>query len=434
MKKGKIQISIGALFIILQLFSILKTDFLSISLPTTATDIPVVLYDIIYWASYLFFGILGLLLLVSGVLSLAGKKTFSKILLCIATAFALLNSLGYILESLFAEPRGNSLYYVLSLLALLCWSGSDFFSKKGTNEQDKNSHWKVVFAVGLIMGIHFFITLIGGAIIDSSAAGVDGVPKVVASLFYTDFKLFDFVAYLPVAALYILAMVFGYIGLRYIELSISSPICNSSGALAFLLCVLLGIFSVDDITSTTIIGIIMITIGIVALGFVEQGEDPEIKIARQKKANRKYAKSILAFLLPITYLIIDAIGTVGDEFIFSDFFIEKTGYEISDYAANSAFELTFFLLAIFAFIWIKFVKKDKIFSGNRDLYFGGLCETVGQIFYMAVMFSDFSAGMVIISAYCAISVLWSRIFLKEKLSLEHYSVIALVIAGIVILG
>ncbi len=65
---------------------------------------------------------------------------------------------------------------------------------------------------------------------------------------------------------------------------------------------------------------------------------------------------------------------------------------------------------------------------------GGLCETVGQIFYMAVMFSDFSAGMVIISAYCAISVLWSRIFLKEKLSLKHYAVIALVIAGIIILG
>lgn len=325
------------------------------------------------------------------------------------------------------------MYYILSILALLCWSGSDFFSKKGTNEQDKNSHWKVVFAVGLIMGIHFFITLIGGAVIDNTV-GVEGVHKVVASLFYTDFKLFDFVAYLPVAALYILAMVFGYIGLRYIELSISSPICNSSGALAFLLCVLLGIFSVKDITTTTIIGIVMITVGIVALGFIEQREDPEVKKMRQEKANRKYTKSILAFLLPITYLIIDAIGTVGDEFIFSDFFIEKSGYEISDYAANSAFELTFFLLAIFAFIWIKFVKKDKIFSGNRDLYFGGLCETIGQIFYMAVMFSDFSAGMVIISAYCAISVLWSRIFLKEKMSWKHYAVIGMVIAGIVILG
>lgn len=318
------------------------------------------------------------------------------------------------------------LYYILSILALLCWSGSDLFSKIGTREQDKNSHWKVVFAVGSIMGLHFFITLIGGAVIDSTV-GVDALPKVAASLLYTDFKPIDFINYFPVAALYILAMILGYIGLRYIELSISSPICNSSGALAFLLCVIFGIFSVEDITPIIIIGVLMITVGIVALGFVEQREDEEIKKARREKANRKYTKSILAFLLPISYLIIDALGTVGDEFIFAN-------SDITDYAANSAFELTFLLLAVFAFIWLKFVKRDSIFKGNKSLYLGGLCETVGQVFYMAVMFSDFSVGMVIISAYCAISVLWSRIFLREKMSWKHYAAIATVIAGIVILG
>ena len=318
------------------------------------------------------------------------------------------------------------LYYILSILALLCWSGSDLFSKMGTRERDKNSHWKVVFAVGFIMGIHFFITLIGGAIIDNTV-GVDGVHKVVASLFYTDFKFMDFILYLPVAGLYIFAMVLGYIGLRYIELSISSPICNSSGALAFLLCLIFGIFSTSEITITTIIGILMITVGIVALGFVEQREDEEVKKARQELANRKYTKSILAFLLPISYLIIDALGTAGDEFLFAH-------SDITDYAANSAFELTFFVLAVFAFIWLKFVKKDVVFKGNKHLMFGGLCETIGQIFYMAVLFSDFSVGMVIISAYCAISVLWSRIFLKEKMSWKHYLFIAMVIAGIVILG
>ncbi len=316
--------------------------------------------------------------------------------------------------------------YLFSILALLCWSGSDLFSKMGTRERDKNSHWKVVFAVGFVMGIHFFITLIGGAIIDNTV-GVDAVPKMVASLFYTDFKIADFFTYLPVAAIYILAMVMGYIGLRYIELSISSPICNSSGSLAFILCLLFGIESKDSLTPLVIVGVSLIAVGIVALGFVEQREDEEVKKARQEKANRKYTKSVLAFLLPISYLVIDALGTVFDELVFA-----KT--DITDYAANSAFELTFFILAIFAFVWLKVVKKDKVFSGNKTLYFGGLCETIGQVFYMAVIFSEFTEGMVIISAYCAISVLWSRIFLKEKMSWKHYAVIAMVIAGIVILG
>ena len=315
------------------------------------------------------------------------------------------------------------MYFLFSIVALLSWSGSDLFSKMGTRENDKNSHWKVVFAVGLIMGIHFVITLIGGAFIDDP----DKVPKFVSSLFYTDFKPIDFLTYLPVAALYIGAMVLGYIGLRYIELSISSPICNCSGSLALLLCCLIfwGEITLD---AWSIVGVVLITLGIISMGFVDSKENEELKALRRQESNRKYTKSILAFLLPISYLVIDALGTVGDELLFSV-------TDITDYAANSAFELTFFVLAVFAFIWVKFVKKDKLFvKDNGALYLGGLCETIGQVFYMAVMFADFEIGMVIISAYCVVSLLWSRIFLKEKLSLKHYITIAVTIIGIMILG
>ena len=322
------------------------------------------------------------------------------------------------------------MYFIFALVALLCWSGSDLFSKKGTNEKDPNSHWKVVFAVGLIMGIHFFITLIGGTIIDS-VGGPDEVPKFIASLFYTDFKFIDFINYLPVAALYIFAMVLGYIGLRYIELSVSSPICNCSGSLALLLCaIFLPMLGGDviELDAWSIIGVVLITLGIIAVGIVDSKESQELKELRRLESNRKYTKSFLALLLPIAYLIIDALGTVGDEvfFIYND---------ISDYSANSSFELTFFFLAVFAFIWVKFVKKDNLFKNqSKDVYIGGLCETIGQVFYMAVMFADYEVGMPIISAYCVVSVLWSRIFLKEKLSKYHYVSIATTIAGIILLG
>ena len=322
------------------------------------------------------------------------------------------------------------MYFIFALVALLCWSGSDLFSKKGTDEKDVNSHWKVTFAVGLIMGIHFLITLIGGVIIDANG-GPDAVPKFVASLFYTDFQIMDFVKYLPVAALYIFAMVLGYIGLRYIELSISSPICNCSGSLALLLCVIIfPIIGADaiELDAFTIIGVIAITLGIIGIGVVDSRENQELKELRRKDSNRKYTKSFLALLLPLAYLLIDALGTVGDEVFFHY-------VEISDYAANSSFELTFLLLAIFSFSWVKFVKKDKLFAKqNIDVYYGGICETIGQVFYMAVMFADYEIGMPIISAYCVVSLLWSRIFLKEKLSWKHYIAIAITFIGIILLG
>jgi drug/metabolite transporter (DMT)-like permease len=40
----------------------------------------------------------------------------------------------------------------------------------------------------------------------------------------------------------------------------------------------------------------------------------------------------------------------------------------------------------------------------------------------------------IISSYCAASVLWSRIFFKEKLSKKHYLMIIFVVIGIAIMG
>ena len=324
------------------------------------------------------------------------------------------------------------MYFIFALVALFCWSGSDLFSKKGTNEKDPNSHWKVTFAVGLIMGIHFIMTLIGGAIIDANGC-LDILPKFVSSLLYTDFKLIDFVYYLPVAGLYIFAMVLGYIGLRYIELSISSPICNCSGSLALLLCaILFPLIGADPVEFDVfiIIGVIAITLGILGIGLVDSKENQELKELRRKASNRKYAKSFLALLLPIAYLIIDALGTVGDEVYF-----HILGDNASDYAANSAFELTFLLLAIFSFIWVKFVKKDKLFAKKGSaIYLGGACETIGQIFYMAVMFSPFEQYIPIISAYCVVSVLWSRIFLKEKLSWKHYLTIAITFIGIALLG
>ena len=110
------------------------------------------------------------------------------------------------------------MWFWLSLIALLCWSGSDLFSKIGCqSETDKYSHLKMVTAVGVVMGLHAaYEIFIGGT-------------QVTWDIIWT---------YLPVSLLYISSMAMGYIGLRYIELSISSPICNSSGALVAVLCLI----------------------------------------------------------------------------------------------------------------------------------------------------------------------------------------------------
>ncbi len=301
------------------------------------------------------------------------------------------------------------MWFVLSLVALLCWSGSDLFSKMGSKPDDKYSQWKMVVAVGLVMGIHAAFEIF-----------VNGVQINWAAI----------LTYLPASALYISSMVLGYIALRYIELSVSSPVCNSSGAIASLFMIIF-FFKMSGIETQgqlvgTIFGILACGIGVVGLGFAEMGEDEEVKLKRQEKANVKYSKSWIAIVLPVLYCFIDAAGTVADTFILET---------LDENVANVAYELTFLACGGIAAIYVFAIKRDKP-TVKREFpkVVGAVCETAGQFAYIMALSKNSVAAAPIICCYCALSVVWGAIFLKERLSWKHYIAIAITIAGIVLLG
>ncbi|MCH5190128.1 MAG: EamA family transporter [Oscillospiraceae bacterium] len=296
------------------------------------------------------------------------------------------------------------MWFWLSLIALLCWSGSDLFSKIGcADARDKYSHYKMVTAVGVVMGIHALYEIV-----------ISGVDITVSAM----------LKYLPVSALYILSMAIGYIGLRYIELSVSSPICNSSGALVAVLCIITG----DRLAGPQYLAIALVCLGVIGLGFVEAKEDDELRALRQEKANYKYSKSALAIVLPLIYCLLDALGTFADSIVLET---------LDEDVANVAYELTFLICGIVAFIYVKLIKKQKYFpKAEAPKYVGAIFETAGQFAYIYALADEEHVAMSapIISSYCLASVIWSRIFLKEKLSIKHYITIAVAIIGIVILG
>lgn len=298
-------------------------------------------------------------------------------------------------------------WFWFALITLLCWSGSDLFSKIGCRDsRDKYSYLKMVMAVGVVMGLH--------ALYQIFFKGVE----INFSIFLT---------YLPVSLLYIVSMAAGYLGLRYIELSISSPICNSSGAIVAVLSIItLGIG--DEVPATALIAVAFVCVGVIMLGITEANEDEDLRRARQDESNYHYAKSWIAILIPIFYCILDAAGTFADNRVLEI---------LDEESANVAYELTFLLTGIVCAIYVLGIKKQKLVARmEAPKYLGAVCETIGQFFYIfAIADSEhlmFSAP--IISSYCVASVIWSRIFLKEKLSKKHYLSIGLVIIGIVIMG
>lgn len=298
------------------------------------------------------------------------------------------------------------MWFWLSLIALLCWSGSDLFSKIGCQgEDDKLSHLKMVIAVGVVMGLH--------AAYEVFIGGVEINPGVFAT-------------YLPVSLLYISSMAIGYLGLRYIELSISSPICNSSGAIVAVLCLITG--GIGEIVPMQLLATALVCIGVIGLGIVEAHEDEALRAARQDASNRHYAKSWLALALPVIYCLLDALGTFADSLVLET---------LNEDSANVAYELTFLLAGLVCFVYVVFIKKDRLLPRREaPKYVGALFETAGQFAYIYAIADSAHVAMAapIISSYCVASVLWSRIFLKEKLSKKHYAMIALVVVGIAVLG
>ena len=305
------------------------------------------------------------------------------------------------------------MWLIIAIIAMLCWSGSDFFSKLGSKPSDNYSHWKMVIAVGVVMGIHAIYEIATG----------------------TAITFMDIVYYLPASAMYILSMIFGYVSLRYIELSVSSPICNSSGAVAAILCLLVLGQTVDSLSA---VGIVIVSLGVVFLGIAEYTEDDEAKAARQLKANRKYTKSVLAILLPVLYCFIDALGTFFDAVILEEgnTFMTSVFHYMDEDVANVAYELTFLLMAVVAAIYVFVIKKQKLISVKDEAPKGiaAICETAGQFAYIYALAANPVGAAPVICAYCVISAVWSSIFLKERLSWKHYASLVAVIAGIIIMG
>ena len=217
----------------------------------------------------------------------------------------------------------------------------------------------------------------------------------------------------------------GYLGLRYIELSISSPICNASGALVAIIAIVSG--TAEKMAAAQYIAIFLACAGVIGLGFVEANEDDELRAARQEASNYKYAKSWLALALPIAYCILDAAGTFADDLVLET---------LNEDSANVAYELTFLAAGIVSFIYTVIIKKQKLLpKAEGPKYIGAAFETAGQLAYIYALASGESAlAAPIIASYCMASVLWSRLFLKEKLSWKHYTCILVTFAGILIMG
>lgn len=298
------------------------------------------------------------------------------------------------------------MWFLPALITLLAWGTADLFYKMGNNQDEKDSALKTVIMVGLVMGLH-----------------VIGYYWLYQGINY-DWK--NILVYLPVSSMYILSMAVGYFGLRYIEVSISSPISNSSGAFVVLMSFF---FMHATMKPLQWFAVIIIIIGMFLLGVFEKQEaDAEFK-REGKVIDKKYRISAIAIIFPIIYALLDATGTYLDG-VYLDY--RKI---LPEDQANMSYELTFLIVAIVVWLYLKFVKKETVnVFKERTLGLAAIFETLGQFFYVGAMAGNSIIAAPMIASYSIVSIILARIFIKEKLNTKQYIVVALIMLAIAILG
>ena len=237
----------------------------------------------------------------------------------------------------------------------------------------------------------------------------------------------NLVAYLPVSLCYILSMACSFFGIRFIEESLADPIENTSGAMCSLLCI---IFLGESIAPAVWVAIVVIVIGIVGVGYTERSSE----INRKQRLGNKL--SVIAFAMPFCYAIIDAVGSFLDIFFLemeTSPLIDITEENI-ELVANISYELTFAIVGLVLFIFMKFKKVKFELPKQRDKVIAAVCETAGQLTYVYAMSGNGAIAAPILSCVCVVSLLLSRIFLKEKLTKKQYLFICIIITGILMLA
>lgn len=297
------------------------------------------------------------------------------------------------------------MWFIFSILTALSWGAANLFYKKGSESSDKYSHLKIVTMVGFAMGIH--------AVLYMTLKGIS-------------FDPFDMIRYLPVSAMYILSMTIGYFGLRYIELSIAAPVQNSSGAVS---AVLLFLFFPRPMSFIEVAGILVVTAGVIGLAVMESREDKRMLEASNQVIERKYQIGVLAITFPILYSLIDGLGTFADGIYLDEMKL------ISEESALLAYEFTFLIAAILSYLYVRVYKKETfaIFK-ERDKGMAAILETTGQFFYVFAMAGNALIAAPLIAAHGIFSVILSRVFLKEVLTVRQYIMVAVVMLGIILLG
>lgn len=295
------------------------------------------------------------------------------------------------------------MWIIFAVITVILWGTSETIFKSVSNKEP-DSVLKLISYNGIILGV---------------------CATAFMLITQTEMNLNVILTYLPVSIIFITSMFLTYKAMKLVKISIISPLQNSSCAITCLLCVIL---LKQELSIIQIVSVVAIVVGIILLSINKS----EINESDKIKSSKKY---IAGILFALGYWLLDGIGSFLD-----DYTLDET---LSAEQLIIAFSFIYCVIGIGSFVLLKIKNRKeknkfeiKQISNLLDKkLIGTLIETAGQYTYIYTFaFGEAALASPFIAAYSIVSLILSRIFLKEKLNKKQYMLIALIIISLVILS
>lgn len=300
------------------------------------------------------------------------------------------------------------MWLIFATITVLLWGTSETIFKK-VSTIEKHSVLKLISCNGIMLGVCALIFML---------------------ITRTEMNFDILLTYLPISLIYIASMFCTYKAMTLVKVSILSPLQNSSCAITTILCIFI---LKQQVSIIQIIAIIAIIICMILLSInkddvlrIESGN----KEADEKNAKRAYLLYLKGIFFALGYWFLDGIGSFMD-----DYTLEAN---LSAEQVIIAFSFIYCFIGIITSIVLKFKERDyKLINvkENKLKWLGTFIETAGQYTYIyAFAFGDAVLASPYIAAYSIVTVILSRIFLKEKLKKKQYALISLILIAMITLS
>ena len=311
------------------------------------------------------------------------------------------------------------MWIIWSLVSILLFSFSAIFEKKGSSVEEECTELKFL----VWFGIFSFLVAV--------CIQTFGLREL-------DSSLFEFIKHNPAILLcpvfYMLSLLFLFLSLKFIPLSINVPITSTNGIYCFagaiILYAALGKFQEvrEEVSPIKVVLVIAVTLTIAASSilynrFVHNNyEDMDYRVLKKKTP--------FFVVAGIIFAIISALCDASDSVV--------TYYILEEVCSSFDYIFIYYLMsgiiASFAYIILN-IKTRKLYNpfaiSEKNRIAGSGLDCLGTVTSnLAVALNPFFADP-LISTYFIFTILFSRIIMREKFDKRQYLCVAVILACVV---